>query len=349
MSFYIAMRVGEITDKKIWEDFLQKCTEKTFFDSWNWGEFNKKMGDKIWRFGIYEDEVLLGVALVVKVTAKRGTFLTVSHGPITKSQEKDMRSVVLKALLDTLERIGRAESASFIRISPIWERNEENIGIFGDLGFREAPMYAAAESSWKLDITPSEEKLLANMRKTTRYLIRQTLQNKDIEVVKSNKLGDMEVFDKLNREVGKRQQFIPFSLKYTKTEFEIFAQDESALLLFGKFKGEIVASALVIFWSGIGFYHQAASLGAYAKLALPYRLQWEAIKEAKLRGCVMYDFWGYVDPKKYPKHPWAGPTLFKMGFGGQPYEYVKTQDFPLSMRYWITATFEKIRKVRRHL
>ena len=105
----------------------------------------------------------------------------------------------------------------------------------------------------------------------------------------------------------------------------------------------------MVFWSGIGFYHHAASLPQYAKLSIPYLLQWEAIKEAKNRGCMLYDFWGYVDPKKEPSHPWAGPTLFKMGFGGEAHEYVKTQDLPLSWKYLPTALFEKVRKIRRHL
>jgi len=108
-----------------------------------------------------------------------------------------------------------------------------------------------------------------------------------------------------------------------------------------------VAGALMVFCSGVGFYHQAASLEKYAKLSIPYLLQWEAIKEAKKRGCKMYDFWGYVDPKS--KHPWAGPTLFKMGFGGKPYLYVKTQDLPLSWRYWPTYIFERLRRVKRRL
>ena len=64
---------------------------------------------------------------------------------------------------------------------------------------------------------------------------------------------------------------------------------------------------------------------------------------------MLYDFWGYVDPKKEPSHPWAGPTLFKMGFGGEAHEYVKTQDLPLSWKYLPTALFEKVRKIRRHL
>jgi len=105
----------------------------------------------------------------------------------------------------------------------------------------------------------------------------------------------------------------------------------------------------VIFWSGIGFYHQAASRGEYSKYSIPYLLQWEAIREAKRRGCKLYDFWGYTDPKAYPKHPWAGPTLFKMGFGGTAYEYVKTQDLPLSWRYWPVFVFESLRKIKRGL
>jgi peptidoglycan pentaglycine glycine transferase (the first glycine) len=120
-------------------------------------------------------------------------------------------------------------------------------------------------------------------------------------------------------------------------------------LFFGRYRGELAAGALVIFWSGIGFYHQAASVLKYAKLSLPYLLQWEAIKEAKRRGCALYDFWGYVDPQREPRHPWAGPTLFKMGFGGRVFEYIKTQDFPLSRKYWLTYLFEKLRKIKRRL
>ena len=95
-------------------------------------------------------------------------------------------------------------------------------------------------------------------------------------------------------------------------------------------KGEVVAGAMIIFWSGIAFYHQAASLGKFSKFSIPYLLQWEAIKEAKNRKCRVYDFWGFTDPEKFPKHPWAGPTLFKMGFGGYKKEYIKTQDFIIS-------------------
>lgn len=333
------MEIKEVLDKKVWEKFWQGYKEKTFLQSWNWGEFQEKMGNKIWRFGIYEGGGLSSAVLVVKVNAKRGTFLMLQHC-------FGLSEVLLKKLREVAQR----EKASFIRIVPLLERNKENKRLFQSLGFRQAPMHANAyESTWKLDIALSEENLLANMRKTTRYLIRQAEKNPEMEIIKSNKVEDVKFYQGLNEEIARYQKFTPFSFNFVKNEFEVFAQDNQALIFFGKYKEKIIFSALIIFWSEIAFYHQGALDPAYHKIPIAYLAQWEAIKEAKKRGCKLYDFWGYIDPKKEPKHPWAGPTLFKMGFGGQSYEYVKTQDLPLSWRYWLTYFFEKIRKIKRGL
>jgi lipid II:glycine glycyltransferase (peptidoglycan interpeptide bridge formation enzyme) len=340
------MEVKEIQNKDIWENFLLGCSEKSFLQSWNWGEFQKMMGNKIWRFGIFFENELISLALVVKVTAKRGTFLLVPHGPIIQRQETEDREQILRILLEELKKIAKEERIDFIRINPIWPRSQKNTEVFKKIGFRSAPIQVHPEASWKLDLAPSEEGLLKNMRKTTRYLIRQALKNQDIELYQGRE-GDIKIFSNLHNKVSKRQHFVPFSFEYLKNEFLVFQKDNQVLLLFAKYRGEIGAGCFVILWSGIGFYHHAVSLPEYSKLSLPYFLQWEAIKEAKRRGCRLYDFWGFVDPQKQPRHPWAGPTLFKMGFGGRAHEYVETQDFPLSKKYWLTFFFEKLRHWRR--
>jgi len=343
------MEIREIANKNEWENFLSGCKEKTFLQSWNWGEFQEKIGNKIWRSGIYDEEKLVFIALVVKIAAKRGTFLLIQH--LLETDES-----VLEFLLNKLKEIGKEEGAIFIRLAPLWLRNEGNGKIFKDLGFRKAPMHANAyTASWKLDIAISEDELMKNMRKTTRYLIRQAMKNPDIVIEKSDKLDDIKIYQELNIEVAKRQRFVPFSTEYIKNEIEVFSKDNETVLFFGKYKGEITSAAIIIFWSGIGFYHQAASNYKYAKFPVPYLIQWEAIKEAKSRGCNLYDFWGYVNPKPRRKafgflrgeHPWAGPTLFKMGFGGYNREYLATQDYPLSGRYCLTYFFERLRKLKR--
>jgi lipid II:glycine glycyltransferase (peptidoglycan interpeptide bridge formation enzyme) len=342
------MDVKEVKDKKVWEDFLMKCEEKTFLDSWNWGEFNKMMGDRIWRIGISQSGKLLSVAQVIKVEAKRGTFLFVPHGPVFQSQVISNKQQVLKILLEELERIAKQESASFIRITPILERNEENIKLFEDLGFREAPIHVHPELTWELDISLPEEELLMKMRKTTRYLIRKGLKIKDIDILQTKDLNNLEEFDELYQTTADRHEFTPFSFDYLKNELLAFKPDDQISMFLGKYKNEIVSAAMILFWQGIGFYHQGASTMKYSKIPVSYLLQWEAIKEAKRRGCNFYNFWG-IAPTEDKSHPWVGLTLFKKGFGGYKKEYVKTQDFVLSPFYWLTFVFERIRKIKRGL
>jgi peptidoglycan pentaglycine glycine transferase (the first glycine) len=338
----------EINNKEIWENFLLSCEEKTFLQSWNWGEFQEMADNRIFRFGVFDGENITATVLVSKITARRGTFLLIQHGPNIKQQEAGARRQILIFLLEELKKVARDEKTDFIRIAPLLENSEENRRIFKDLGFISSPMHANAyEATWRLDISFSEEDIMKNMRKTTRYLIRQSMKNPDIAIEKSQKLSDAEIYQSLNRQVALRQKFVPFSSEYIKNEFDLFSADDQAIWFFGKYRGELAAAALVIFWQGTGFYHQAASLSKYAKLSIPYFLQWEAIKEAKSRGCKLYDFWGFTDPQKYPKHPWAGPTLFKMGFGGYNKDYLKTQDCPISKKYLLISLFEKFRKLKR--
>jgi lipid II:glycine glycyltransferase (peptidoglycan interpeptide bridge formation enzyme) len=353
------MIVSEIKEKNIWEGFLLNCKEKTFLDSWNWGEFQKMMGDKIWRLGIFKNSDLISIASVIKIKAKRGSFLFSPHAPVLRDQIKDYRFQILDNLVEELKKIAKEEKTSFVRISPIWIRSKENIKVFKDLGFLEAPIHMHPELTWELDITPPEDRLLMQMRKTTRYLIRQAQKNPDVKIEKSQKLEDVKKFNKLYQATVDRHHFVPFSLDYLKNEFSAFLPDNQAVLLLGNYKEELIASAIIIFWQGIAFYHQGASSLKYPKIPVSYLLQWEAIREAKNRDCQIYNFWGIAPDDKKPhrnpfgilrgKHPWAGLTLFKTGFSGYKKEYVKTQDLPLSSRYFINYLIEISRRIKRGL
>ena len=350
------MNIKEIQNKEEWENFLLGCSEKTFLHSWNWGEFNAAMGQKIWRFGMYNSEKLIGVVLVIKISARRGTFLFVPHGPvIIEGLEIKDKKDVLQLLLLAIENIAKEEKASFVRIAPILERTEENINLFKDSIAREAPIHMHPEVTWELGITLPEKELLANMRKTTRYLIRQAIKNPDIEIVKSSNIEDIKLFWPVYLKTARRHHFVVFSKKYLETEFDIFSADKEILLFLGKYKGEVVSAAIFIFWQDMCFYHHSGSLSKYNKIPVSYLLQWEAIKEAEIRGCKTYNFWGIAPgieteaDAQNSRHPWAGLSLFKMGFGGQKKEYVKTQDFIVSAKYWLSYVIEKIRKRKRNL
>lgn len=345
------MNIRLVQSRFEWDQWLSRCDEKSFLHSWEWGEFALSMGETIWRYGIYDGEKLCAVALVEKKIAKRGTFLLIPHGPVCENQHDDskFKSEILSLLLEELKDVAKKEGASFIRVNPIWNRNEENTRIFKELGFRNAPLQTHPEASWKLNIAPSEKALMAGMRKTTRYLVGHAQNNSDISVVQSKNPEDVALFSALHERVSERQRFVPFSTEYLEKEFAAFSRHDAVSIFWGTYKGEIVAGSFVLFKHGTAFYHHAVSLPEFAKLSIPYLVQWEAIKEAKRRGCATYDFWGFVDPTLQPNHPWAGPTLFKMGFGGYAAFYGKTQDLPLRWTYWLTFLVEIIRRKKRRL
>src|SRR3989338_1992745 len=112
------MEIREIQSKDEWEGFLQNCAEKTFMQSWNWGEFNIALHNKIWQFGIFYGENLLGVFLVIKVTAKRGTFLFVPHGPVLKESLRiSDKKETMKGALEMLKKISAEEKNAIIKVS----------------------------------------------------------------------------------------------------------------------------------------------------------------------------------------------------------------------------------------
>jgi len=340
------MTIKEIIEKEIWEKNLSSCREKTFCQSWNWGEFNKSMGDKIFRFVIFDKEDIIALCQVLIVKAKRGTFVFVPHGPAIIKNDK--KKEIVSSMLEFLKDLGKKEKAIFIRFSPIMERTEENILIWKSLKTNNAPIHMHPELTWEIDIRKNEEDLLKEMRKTTRYLVRQAEKIEEIEIVQSKEEKDLEGFEKVYEETAERHSFTPFSKKYLEKELKAFKDDNQVSLFLGKYKGEVVSSAMIIFHSGIGFYHQGASSFKYNKIPVSYLLQWEAIKEAKKRGCEFYNFWG-IAPEEDKNHPWAGLSLFKKGFGGYKKEYVKTQDYPLSPLYYLTYIFETLRKKKRNL
>src|SRR5258706_15996399 len=83
------LTIREITNKKVWQTFIEKKYTgfPPFFQSWNWGEVQKKLGFTVARVGLYENENLVGIAQAVFVFAKRGNYIHLRHGPVFLSQK----------------------------------------------------------------------------------------------------------------------------------------------------------------------------------------------------------------------------------------------------------------------
>lgn len=336
------MRIEEIINKTNWDEFATD-NGATFLQSWEWGEFNRELGHGVSRFGIYEGANLIGCFLLLKIVARRGTFLFIPHGPIVKKNTS--LSDFFKQIIPFLKKQASEQNCSFIRISPFFENNQDNNELFKTFGFISAPMHMHSELCWVLDIRPSEEVLSSGMRKTTRYLVKQQ-QKYNIVVEKSESMDDFDVFYSIYHDTEKRQKFVGFGKDYLKHECSVFLDSGRGAFYFAKHDNKPVAAAFIITYGNSGYYHQGATLLTDPKIPVAYVLQWEIIKDLKKNGFNFYNFWG-ISPDAKLNHPWYGLSKFKRGYGGFEVDYMHAKDLVIKHGYWINWFIEMLRKMKR--
>lgn len=326
-----------------WEDFLSKRPEANFLQSWYWGEFHAALGHKVHRTGFYQDR-LVGVMLSVVENAKRGRYLTVPAGPIIDWKDTDQ----IKAFFEEVKRIAKLEGCVFARVRPQLKSSAFSKEIFSKYGFTSAPMHLHAELTSQLDITKTEEELLANMRKSTRYEIKKAI-SLGIKVTTTDNPSALKKFYDLQVETSKRQAFVPFTYKFLEEQFRVFSSISKVLLYTATFENKLLAQAFIIFYGEEAAYHYGASTTDGKKYPGAHFIQWEAIKEAKKRGMKRYNFWG-VAPKDQTDHRFYGVSVFKRGFGGQDVDYLHAQDLVFNkLKYMINYAVESVRKKIRNI
>ena len=285
----------------------------------------------------------VGHALMIVRNAKRGRYLEIPCGPLTDWSSK--KSV--NAVFDEIKKVGKDEKCVFVRIRPQLENSEKNLKLLSDLGLKKSPMHLAAEHTVMLDLKKSEDELLADMRRQTRYEVRRA-ERFGITVEKSDSEEIFKEFHKIQAATAKRQGFVPPNLKTLLAEKEAFKGNIVIYVAKTEDKKPI-AYGMVIKGGKEGDYYEAASTDLNRKLPGAYALLWQAMKDLKAEGYERFNLWGIAPPNQ-PNHRYAGVTTFKTGFGGEVIEYVPAHDLILSkVGYLKDYVVEAIRKKKRHL
>jgi len=339
-----SIEIKNIDSKEVWENFLTSHPEANFLQSWYWGEFHKNLGSKIYRTGFYNHGSLVGVMLSVVEDAKRGRYLTVPAGPIIDWRNHDL----VNNFVEQLKRQAQQANCAFVRVRPQLEATDFSKKLFGDLGFISAPIHLHAELTSQLNLSPTEDQLLANMRKATRYEIKKGI-NQGIVVSSTADPNAIQAFYDLQLLTSERQKFVPFSYKFFFEQFNVFAAAGKALLYSATLDGKLLAQGFIIFYGSEAAYHYGASTDEGRKHPGAYLIQWEAIKEAKRRGMQRYNFWG-VTREDQKTHRFYKLSIFKRGFDGKDLEYLHAQDLVINrVKYLLNWAVENIRKRVRHV
>ena len=140
-------------------------------------------------------------------------------------------------------------------------------------------MHLAAEHTVIIDLSKTEEELLSEMRRQTRYEVRRA-DKLEIEVCRDNSEQIFKEFHAIQVETAKRQNFVPPDQKTLMAEKEAFGENIDIYVATTK-DGERIAYGLVIKNGLEGDYYEAASTPLKRKLPGAYALLWQAMKDLK--------------------------------------------------------------------
>ncbi len=171
-----------------------------------------------------------------------------------------------------------------------------------------------------LDITKSEDELLAAMKNKWRYNIRLA-ERKGVAVrAVSAKDADfdaqLDAFYSLYQTTASRDGIGVHPKAYYRDLLERgSAGDIRVTLYIASHEDEPLAAIVVLFCKAEAVYLYGCSGNHKRNLMPAYLLQWTAIRDAKAFGSPCYDFYG-CPPDDDENHPMHGLFLFKTGFGG---------------------------------
>lgn len=325
-----------------WQYIQELFPEANFLQSPQWGKTNELIGHKvIVEHSTSDDNMSHFWCQMIVKNAKRGRYLEVPGGPLLDWNNRDLVQVVF----DRIQQIARQEKCVFVRLRPQLHSNQ--LDLLSGLGLRKAPMHLHAEHTIILDLTKSEEQLLADMRRQTRYEVRRS-RKMEIKVDWSNTEEIFQEFQQVQAATAARQGFVPPDLKVLLAEREAFGQN-ARLYVARTDAGEPIAYGLILMDGVEAAYFEAASTELNHRLPGAYALQWQVIRDLKQLGIKRYNLWGIAPPNQ-PEHRYAKVTTFKKGFGGEVVEYVPAQDLVIDrMRYQVNLLVETARKKARHL
>lgn len=334
----------------IWEQVQEKYPEANFLQSPEWQKTNQALGHKV----IIEHFAEVAWCLMIVKNAKRGRYLEIPGGPLLDWSDRS----IVERMFARIRQIAKQEKCVFVRLRP--QVPAQNIDQLAGLGLRKSPMHLHAEHTVMLDLSQSEEELLAKMRRQTRYEVRRA-EKLGLKVEFSNDKKIFQEFHAVQEETARRQNFVPPDLAtllaektgfgdniriYKVTVGDVTAEKAKNPEL--KF-GEAIAYGLIL-WSGDeAEYFEAASTSLGRKLPGAYALQWQVIRDLKKQGIKRYNLWG-IAPNGQKNHRYSGVTTFKTGFGGKIVEFVPAQDIIIRpIRYAVDWIIETLRKKKRHL
>ncbi len=241
-----------------------------------------------------------------------GEYLYIPRGP--RGRIGDRESGIMQEATGALLEKAKRMRIGWIRIEPETEKALSEIrGAAKGKRIVKAPHDMQPREIFRVGLAPSEEELLAAMKSKTRYNIR-IAEKRGVRVIATIEPKYRDAFIHLVTGTADRKGIVPHPKAYYEAMCATLLGENGSIFAAEK-DGEIVAANLVVFHGDTATYLHGGSDERFRADMAPFLLQWEAMCEAKRRGCSWYDFGG-VSTREFSEGSgkWLGITRFKFGF-----------------------------------
>lgn len=309
------------------EQYNQKVSHPV--QTWEWGDFKKTTGVEVERIGLYDGKNLISAYQLTLHSIPKTNF-TIGYfpkGPLPNEQ-------MLQALVNTYKK----KNVIYIKLEPNIQKKDEGDSIStlqSKFDLRKAKDIFTP-NTFLIDLTKSEEKLLAQMKEKTRYNLRLAQQN-GVIVEEDNSNSAFESYIKLTQVTAKRQKFYTHNEEYHRKMWEVLNPAGIAHLLTAKWNGEILAAWILFVYKNVLYYPYGASSSENRNLMSSNLMMWEAMRFGKNIGCHTFDLWGSLGINPNKKDPWYGFHRFKEGYGGNLVEFLGAYDLVLNPKLYLLA------------
>jgi peptidoglycan pentaglycine glycine transferase (the first glycine) len=299
--------------------------------SYAWGEFKRRFGWRPLRLALERDGEVVGVGqfLLYNTMPVPGTLMYCSKGPWLPWEDGE----AVRAFFRGAAGVAESSGAHTLKIEPeVREGDSEAKALLADIGFREARYALNFDTTVTVDLSPSEDELLARMRKSTRYGVRKAARE-GVEVVEP---GDFEeawstFYDWMEDTAERKSGFtIRRPREYLHDMMRVMHDAGQGHLFFAVHDGTPLAGVFVFDFGRKYWFMHGASSTEKRTYNPNHLLQWEVMRWARGRGIDYYDMVGIPKPEnRNEDDPYYGVYRFKIGFGGDVTDFVGCLDLPV--------------------
>lgn len=275
---------------------------------WGWGEIKSRGNWRAERVFIYEDDLCIGAAqlLLRPLPWPLKNLAYIPRGPVADAEK---RVPVLMALAGYVKK--KHGSVSLV-VEPDWDEMPQIAG------WRRSPNPILMARTLILDLSKTEEELLAPMTKKTRQYIRKS-GNSGIEIKLAKNLDDISECLTIYKETARRAGFPLHNDKYYEDIFETMSSNSQVFM--ATHEGRVVAFLWLAVSTGTAFELYGGMNDEGQQLRANYILKWSAIRRVKEWGISRYDMNGLLND---------GVSKFKQGFASHETMLAGSYEKPLS-------------------